>query len=475
MTKNFSQAAEALAFAADPLQAWWPEIATWSAQEMVFGLERMAIMLSRLATAHGYVWPAALTVGGTNGKGSSVALLSAIYQAAGFRVAAYFSPHLFDYQERFRINGQHPDRQALAAAFSKIADLRYDLPLTYFEVATLAAVLLFTEASCDLMVLEVGLGGRLDAVNALPSVAALVTSIGWDHQEVLGNSLAAIAREKAAIFRADKPAVVGMAEAPASLYAYASALGADLYRYPEDFSWLVHPDGRWDYVFYQKMREQLAEQPAEQPTAQPLRITYKNLPPPALKGLAQYHNAAAVLTLVQSLQQRWPVSEAALATGLQNCFLPGRLQHFYHRQAGFWLIADVAHNQESAAVLADYLRSLGEKPWLSVFAALKDKPLTAMLKTLAPCLAQSYVGQHLATPRATPLPQYEAAFAEAQLPQPSVYSEVCQALSAACANMAAHPNAYQGVVLWGSFYTLAAAKDCLLTHFMEEKYVEISH
>lgn len=470
MPKNLSpvseSASESLTF--DPLVAWWPEIASWSAQDMVFGLTRMETMLSRLATAHGYVWPKALTVGGTNGKGSSVAMLAAIYQAAGFRVGAYFSPHLFDYKERFRINGQHPDAQTLAAAFQKIANLRQNLALTYFEVATLAAVILFAEARCDLMILEVGLGGRLDAVNALPSVAALVTNIGWDHQDILGNSLAAIAREKAAIFRAGQPAVIGMPQAPASLYA--SALGAILYRYPENFAFTRHPNGTWDYVFYEKS----CEAPAKPATALPANIAYKNLPPPALKGAQQYHNAAAVLTLVQSVQAIWPVSEAALCIGLQRGFLPGRLQHFYHRQAGFCLIADVAHNQESAAVLADYLRSLGEKPWLSVFAALSDKPLTAMLKTLSPTVAASYVGQHLPTPRASALPQYQAAFAEAQLPQPAIYSEVCQALSAACASMAAHPHAYQGVVLWGSFYTLAAAKNCLLTDFTEGNHVEIS-
>lgn len=467
MTKHLAKASESIPLTDDPLQGWWLEIARWSAQEMVFGLERTETMLARLATAHGYVWPQALTVGGTNGKGSSVAMLASIYQAAGFRVGAYFSPHIFDYKERFRINGQHPDAQALSAAFQKIADVRHELPLTYFEVATLAAVILFAEAGCDLMVLEVGLGGRLDAVNALPSAAALVTNIGWDHQDVLGDSLEAIAREKAAIFRAGKPAVIGMPQAPTSLYAYASALESDLYRYPEDFAFTTHLDGTWDYVLYEKVPKKTAIKNAIENVGQKARMT--NLPPPALKGGHQHGNAASVLTLIHSVQALWPVPEAALVEGLQRCFLPGRLQQFYHRQGGFLLIADVAHNQEAAAVLADYLQSLGEKPWLAVVAALKDKPLAAMLKTLAPTVAASYVGQYLPTTRAASLAQYQSAFAAAQLPQPAVYPEVCQALSAACARMLAHPNAYQGIVLWGSFYTLAAAKNCLLTDFTEEK------
>jgi dihydrofolate synthase/folylpolyglutamate synthase len=437
------------------LSAWWPEIARWSAQEMVFGLTRMQTMQARLAAAYGYVWPPALTVGGTNGKGSSVALLAAIYQAAGFSVGAYFSPHLWAYRERFRLNGVLPEEQQLSQAFEKIATLRQDLPLTYFEVATLAAVILFAEAHCDLMILEVGLGGRLDAVNAFAPQAALVTNIGFDHQAWLGDTLAAIAYEKAGIFRAGRPAIIGMPDAPVTLYHCAESLGAELYRYPEDFSWEKQPDGTWDYRFIAKNSDK--------------SCCYKNLPPPALKGQHQYHNAAAVLTLVHSVQALWPVPRTALAAGLQNYFLPGRLQSFRHRQHGFVLLADVAHNQESAAVLADYLCTLGEKPWLAVFAALSDKPLAAMLKTLASCLAKVYLAQYLPTPRAATWAQYQAAFAEAQLPQPEAYPEVCQALSAACATIEQHPNAYQGVVLWGSFYTLAAARDCLFTAFTEEK------
>ena len=231
-----------------------------------------------------------ITVGGTNGKGSTVALLESILRHAGYRVGAYLSPHLLRYHERIRIEGQDIGEAALCAGMTAVEQARGDLPLTFFEFGTAVALWVFREAPVDLAVLEVGLGGRLDAVNAVDPLAAAVTRIGIDHVEWLGPDRESIGVEKAGIFRSGRPAIVGDPAPPRSLSDVAGRLGADLWLRGVDFDGGV--DGRsgsWSY--------------------RGRKIQYRELPAPGLAGSIQYGNAATALALLESLNARGPVDE----------------------------------------------------------------------------------------------------------------------------------------------------------------------
>ncbi len=329
------------------------------------GLERVRTVLERL----GHTRPpfAAITVGGTNGKGSSVAMLESILLAGGYRVGSYTSPHLLRYNERIRIQGSEVSDARLCTAFERVDQARGDVALTYFEFGTLAAIDIFADQSLDITILEVGLGGRLDAVNVLDSEVALITSVGLDHQEWLGNDRESIGREKAGIFRPGRAAVCGDPRPPASLLQHAQQLGTPLYRTGRDFGYERIEDGwRW---WGAGERSGI-------------------LPLPALEGTFQLNNAAAVLMVLTLLKQRFPLQENALRQGLASVSLPGRFQVL---PGEVTRIFDVGHNPHAAAVLAG---TLGEQPssgrTLAVVGMLADKDHEGVFTLLCPAVDEWY-------------------------------------------------------------------------------------
>ena len=267
------------------------------------GLERVADVASRLGTLQ--LEQTVITVAGTNGKGSSVAFLESILSAAGYRVGTYTSPHLFRYNERIRINSHEVDDAALCEAFAAVDEARGTSTLSYFEFGTLAALQLFSQAPLDIVVLEVGLGGRLDAVNIIDATVALVTSVGIDHCAWLGTDRESIGREKAGIFRATRPAICSDPAPPASVEKHAQKIGADWYCLGQAYDYTEEPGG-WTWRGAGRALEAL--------------------PCPSLPGKHQLNNAAGVLMALELLSGQHPVTRAAIEQGLQSVSLPGRCQ-----------------------------------------------------------------------------------------------------------------------------------------------------
>lgn len=322
------------------------------------GLERVRQVADRLGLLQRR--PLVITVGGTNGKGSCIAYLEAILAAAGYRVGTYTSPHLLRYNERVRIAGEPVADAELVDAFARIDTARGEVSLTYFEFGTLAAVDLFQRAGCEVWLLEVGLGGRLDAVNVLDADIAVLTSISLDHTDWLGADLESIGAEKAGIFRAGRVAIFGAADIPASVAREATKVGAELWRAGQEYQYRVTAD-QWSFTG-----------PRGQWTA---------LPRPALAGRHQYANAAAALAALQAAGERLPVTAEQVAVGLAAVQLSGRQQIV--PGAVEWLL-DVAHNRDGVASLAAALR---ERPVAgrchAVFAQMQRKELAEVLGTLA--------------------------------------------------------------------------------------------
>jgi dihydrofolate synthase/folylpolyglutamate synthase len=352
------------------LSQWlfWQE--TQRARQIDLGLERTRPILQRMrlhAPPH-----TVITVAGTNGKGSSVALLEAILHTAGYRVGAYTSPHLLRYNERVRVQGNPASDTTLCEAFQRIEDARRDTTLTYFEYATLAAFDIFQRAELDVAVLEVGLGGRLDTVNLQDADAALVTSIGIDHVEYLGPDREAIGFEKAGIFRAHRPAVCGDPDPPSSLLTHAAALAAPLYCARRDFDYTVQADSwSWWGKYCNKVKH------------------YEALPYPALRGGFQLQNAAGVLMVLMQLTTRLPVTQEHVCSGLRTVNLAGRFQVI---PGAVTRIFDVAHNPHGAVALASALR---EHPCqgrtLAVFAMLADKDVAGVVAVMSEIVDAWYI------------------------------------------------------------------------------------
>jgi dihydrofolate synthase/folylpolyglutamate synthase len=403
----------------------WQE--TLHPTEIDLGLERIAAVARDL----GLLTPAChvITVAGTNGKGSSVALLEAILRAAGYRVGTYTSPHLLRYNERIHFDGAMVSDAQLCAAFAQVDTARGERSLTYFEFGTLAALLLFSGADLQVMVLEVGLGGRLDAVNILDADVALVTAIDIDHSAWLGNDRDSIGREKAGIFRTGRPAVCGDPDPPASLPAAAQALGAHWYGRDGAFG---YRSGERDWSWWGHERE------------------YPHLPLPALAGAHQLDNAAAVLQALACLEDRLPVSRAALEQGLQDVRLPGRFQRL---PGPVERVLDVAHNPQGGRVLA---RTLAREPVTGrtrlVLGMLADKDVAAFVAALAPRVDHWYLGG-LDIPRGLAAQALWQRLAD-QVPQgqATLTEDVPGAYRAAMAE--ARPG--DRVVVCGSFHTVAA-------------------
>lgn len=341
------------------------------------GLERVARVWSRLGPPD-LCFPV-ITVGGTNGKGSCVALIEAMAEAGGYRTGCYSSPHLLNYNERIRIGGSDVEDADLCAAFERIEAVRGETPLTYFEFGTLAALDLFVRARPDLAVLEVGLGGRLDAVNMIDADVAVVTSVGHDHQDWLGDTLDAIAIEKAGIFRAGRPAIVGQPDATQRLRREAERLGAQVLQVGREIGVAPGPGGGWTWMG-----------PEGEGWA---------LPPPGMRGRFQYQNAASAIAALRSLGVRLPLPLGAIRVGLSRARLLGRFQVVPGEVT--WIL-DVAHNREAAQALAGNLAAFpcpGRRR--AVLAMLAGKDPEAVAGPLAPLIDAWYLGQGT-DPRAMP-------------------------------------------------------------------------
>ncbi len=300
------------------------------------GLDRMSRVLARTGWQRPPV--PVITVGGTNGKGSCVALLDALLRAGGYRVATFTSPHLVDYRERIRLDGAMVSAASLVVAFERIADALGPDSLTFFEFNTLAALLTFETACPDVVVLEVGLGGRLDSVNVVDADVAVVVSIGLDHMEWLGPDEESIGREKAGIFRLGRPAVFGSPQPPQSILDRAHEIGALLRVRGADFDGRATSGDTWDFTVAGRVEEAA-------------------LPLPALSGPIQIANAATALFALRQLAGSLPLSRHAIVRGLQSVRLSGRFQRVADPR-GFEWVFDVAHNPAAATTLAANLRAL---------------------------------------------------------------------------------------------------------------------
>lgn len=298
------------------------------------GLDRCRAVMARMGCDR--IGGTIVTVAGTNGKGSSVALLESIYSAAGYRVASYTSPHLLRYNERIRLDREPVDDAAICAAFARVDQARGDVSLTYFEFGTLAAFAVFADAAPDVCVLEVGLGGRLDAVNLVDADVALITAIDLDHQDWLGTTRDAIAREKAGIMRSGRPAVCSDHDAPPALSEIAAEIGCPLRRLGVEFHFEANRD---DWEWWSS------------------RHRWLELPHPALPGEHQYRNAAGVLQAVSDLADAVPVTAQAIRDGLRTMRLRGRFERL---SGDVEYLLDVAHNPAAALILAAALRADAE-------------------------------------------------------------------------------------------------------------------
>ena len=308
-----------------------------------------------------------ITVGGTNGKGSTCAVLETILLRAGYRVGCHTSPHLLEFNERARLNGIDATDADLLEHFEAVEAARLSLPvpvsLTYFEFTTLAIMRLFASRELDAVILEVGLGGRLDAVNIIDTDCAIVTSIDIDHTEYLGDTREKIGFEKAGIFRPNTPAICGDPSPPQSLIDHAAAIGADLWLVGRDFRYEVQAGNerqQWSYIGRTQRRAALAY--------------------PALRGANQLINTSAALAALEALRERIPVSAQDIRLGLANVELPGRFQVVPGKPQ---VILDVAHNPHAAAVLAQNLGNMGFFPYTyAVFGAMADKDIQGVIAHL---------------------------------------------------------------------------------------------
>jgi dihydrofolate synthase/folylpolyglutamate synthase len=408
-------------------------VAAWLAWQQVShpvavdpGLERVGEVWRRLRRG---LAATVLTIGGTNGKGSVCAYLDAMLTAAGYETGLFTSPHLSRYNERIRVQGGEVADEALMAAFSEIDAARGEISLTFFEWNTLAALIAFAQHGVDVAILEVGMGGRLDAVNILDADVAAIVSVGLDHGEWLGKNLEAIGAEKAGILRAGRPAIVGCRQVPRSVEMHAARIGARLRRIGADFDFVERSDG-WDYVGYRSRR--------------------RDLPLPALAGASQLGNAAVALAVLEAAEPALLVPDQAVRAGLAAVRLPGRFQVVAGRPE--WIL-DVAHNADAARSLA---ASLAARPaagrTIAVCGILADKDVAAIVAALAPEIAR-WIAVGLDGPRAL------APGALAERIEAAGGRHVAQAESVVAGLAQARAECARGdrVLVFGSFLTVGPA------------------
>ena len=415
------------------LESWLAHCERVHPQQIVLGLDRVREVAQRMDLR---LSCPVITVAGTNGKGSTCAMLEACYLEAGYRTGVYTSPHLVHFEERCRLQGDAVSGDALVPHFARVEAARMRSPevaLTYFEFTTLAILSLMAESSLDVAILEVGLGGRLDAVNLIDADCAVITSIDLDHMEFLGPTREAIGREKAGVMRADRPVIVSDPMPPESVVAHAQAVGAQLWRMGVDFNF---SGDKQQWAWAGRGRR------------------YAGLAYPALRGANQLVNASGVLAALEAMRPVLPVTAQAIRNGLAMVALPGRFQIVPGQPT---LVLDVAHNPHAIAALAENLDAMGFYPGThAVFGAMADKDLAPMLARMAPLVDHWHLCD-LPTPRAATATQLHAQLAALLQTLPAranvglhTHASPRAALDGAVA--AADPT--DRIVVFGSFFTV---------------------
>lgn len=413
------------------LHHWLDHIQTLHHRTVDLTLERAAEVWRRMECSLGGA--TVISIAGTNGKGSAAAMLESVYRAAGYRVAVYTSPHLLRYNERVKVDGRAAGDAELCQAFAFVEKKRGAVPLTYFEFGTLAALRHFAAKAPDIALLEVGLGGRRDAVNIMDADAALITAIDVDHVAWLGADRESIATEKAGILRRGRPAVAADADAPAAIADRARSIGAPLWRAGHEFTAAAEAGG-WRLSIGDGAAAAVMDQ----------------LPPPGIPGVHQINNAAGALAVVHTLGKSRPVTVDAMRRGLSAATLPGRLEV---RPGKPTVVLDVAHNAASAAALGRFITALGCKKVRAVFAALADKPVREMARQVAASAwyVAATVGERGADAEWM---RGEVAAAVGGAAMVTAHAAIESAFDAAIADAAA--GAGECVVVFGSFLTVGA-------------------
>jgi dihydrofolate synthase/folylpolyglutamate synthase len=414
------------------LPAWLALLESRHAEVHIdMGLDRVRAVKDRLALS--FSCPV-IMVAGTNGKGSTCAMLEAILLRAGYKVGLYIKPHFLDFNERARIGGELASDAALVASFNAVEGQRGDTDLTYFEFTTLAIMHLLAGSGIDVAILEVGLGGRLDAVNVIDADVAIVTSVDIDHTDYLGDTREKIGFEKAGIFRPGKAAICSDPVPPASLVAHAEAIGADLWLLGRDFNYSGDKQ-QWNYGGRAQRRNSLAY--------------------PGLRGANQLLNASAALAALEVLRMALPVGAQDVRTGLVVVELPGRFQVLPGRPT---VILDVAHNPHAASALALNLGNMGFHPYTyAVFGIMQDKDIDCVIAPMAQYVDHWCVAD-LPSPRSADAGALAAQLAA--LPAGDAKPGERSALSfpdpaAAFANAMSRAGENDRIVVFGSFYTVA--------------------
>jgi dihydrofolate synthase / folylpolyglutamate synthase len=406
------------------LADWLSYLEVLHPKTIALGLDRVEAVRSRMGLA--FDCPV-IVVGGTNGKGSTVAMLERILHCAGYRVGCYTSPHLLRFNERVRIGTVEVADRDLVQALQEVEAARGDTLLTYFEFTTLAAMRVFIGQGIEAAVLEIGLGGRLDAVNAFDADCAVLTNVALDHQDYLGDTREKIGFEKAGIFRAGRPAIHADRDPTASVLARAQELGADLRLIGRDFGFEAGP-GQWDWWGRESRRRALAY--------------------PALRGANQLVNASTALAALEALAKRLPVSMQEIRDGLAAVSLPGRFQVLPGRPS---VVLDVAHNPHAAAVLAANLGSQGYFPCtFAVFGMLNDKDIEGVAQSLISRVDSWHCGS-LPGPRGTASSQLAATLKQAGAAEIHEHDDIAAAYAAAREEAGENDR----IVVFGSFLTVA--------------------
>jgi dihydrofolate synthase/folylpolyglutamate synthase len=450
------------------LADWLTHLESLHPKTIALGLERVAQVKQRLNLQFDFP---IITVSGTNGKGSVCAMLESMLHAAGYRVGCYTSPHLLDYNERVRIGKKQANDAELCASFARIEQVRGDIPLTYFEFGTLAAMQCFIGHKVEVAILEVGLGGRLDAVNVFDSDCAVVTSVDIDHTDYLGDTREQIAFEKAGIFRAGRVAICADADVPQAIADHAEEIGAELWRIGREFSFAknllpspaggggVGGEGSGNVARIISIAPTLSR-----PTGHPLPPageerqqwnyhgpsgTRNALPYPALRGTYQLNNASAALAALDALKDKLPVSMEAVRRGLVEVVLPGRFQVL---PGSPQLILDVAHNPHAARSLAQNLASLPPCPrTFAVFAMLKDKDIAGVVRALKDSV-DAWLVAGINAPRGATAAEVASVLAtEGVTGMVREFPSIENALQHACNEASENDR----IAAFGSFYTVA--------------------
>ncbi len=410
------------------LQEWLSHCERLHPQNIDMGLERVALVAKKMGLQ--FACPV-LTVAGTNGKGSTCAMLESILREAGYRTGMFTSPHLVFFEERCKLNGHAASSSVLTEHFSKVEAMRGDISLSYFEFTALAIFSCLTSANLDVVILEVGLGGRLDAVNVIDTDCAIITSIDIDHTEWLGNDRESIGREKAGIMRSGKPVIVSDPHPPASVAQYAAKVGAMLWQSGNDF----HFSGD-----QQQWRWQGAGR------------TWAGLAYPALRGVNQLVNAAGVLAALHAMKDLLPVNAQAIRLGLSRVEWSGRFQMLPGQPA---LVLDVAHNPHSVAALAHNLDAMGYfAVTRAVMGAMADKDLQAMVKRLQPLVEHWYFCD-LPSPRAATAKQLQSLW-QACAPRQGQSAQIFADPVAALGQVMVDANPTDRILIFGSFLTVGS-------------------